>query len=848
MMSTSTMQVHPGIPRVPSDVISRPRVTALLENGEPLTIVRGACGAGKTVAIAEWAQSTDAIVVWINVDSDTSTSRSLARAVVRNLERQGVTRSDSTTERLSWAGIHEMLSELAEPVAIVLDDAAALRQDAIDDICRLVAATHNARVIAAANRRTALDSEGIEFIVDRTMITPRDLMFDQEEVARALNLDENAAATVLQETGGFSAVIHAAARRGLPKKNGEPFLEAAAEAVHEYMRTRVERARYDPQVMRTLMAVSVADMVDGALAQRLSGHDDAIAVLDEAESYGFGAWSSGKELFTFEPLARLLLRRELLRTQADALPGLRRAAIDWSLGRRDPITALRLAVENDDLAAAGHVIMAGWYHLLEHHGRAVIDVLGSIPLSRLRDEPLVVMILAICYLGSRLRRLRGLQLLRVAISAANSKRSQLSAAERIYIWTAESAALRLIGMHERAGQVATRALKLFADTPESSWEQYAAEMPLVCTQLGVSMYYAGLQRQAVETFTYAAALAAAHDDRKALHSIAMLSGIHALNGDMPEARHYVELVRAGRWDAEVLDGYRGTFYRVGEALLAIEDGDPERALEHVEKFEKHRATSEHWMTMAVVEATVALHTGRPVAAMVHLDSVVRSRGREAQSAEARHTLSRVRSQLHIALGDPRAADAVLQRDGKADSFETLVERARVALVDGRPAEALRILAQSAATPSSSRLDLEAVAIECGALLRTTGISAANRDIERLGSRLSERQLRTPIALLPPQDATALSSLVSGFYPALEGGGSVFPDSAAIPVLTSRERVVLRSLASGAPLAEIAADLRVSQNTVKTQLRSIYRKLGVTGRAEAVELAMTANLLTLGERR
>jgi LuxR family maltose regulon positive regulatory protein len=52
-------------------------------------------------------------------------------------------------------------------------------------------------------------------------------------------------------------------------------------------------------------------------------------------------------------------------------------------------------------------------------------------------------------------------------------------------------------------------------------------------------------------------------------------------------------------------------------------------------------------------------------------------------------------------------------------------------------------------------------------------------------------------------------------------------------LTPRERSVLRLLHSDLTLREIAAELFVSHNTVKSQTQAIYRKLGVSTRAEAV---------------
>ena len=55
-------------------------------------------------------------------------------------------------------------------------------------------------------------------------------------------------------------------------------------------------------------------------------------------------------------------------------------------------------------------------------------------------------------------------------------------------------------------------------------------------------------------------------------------------------------------------------------------------------------------------------------------------------------------------------------------------------------------------------------------------------------------------------------------------------------LSDRERAVLRALSGPLTLREIAAELHVSHNTVKTQVRSVFRKLGAHDRADAVARA------------
>nr|WP_255459516.1 helix-turn-helix transcriptional regulator [Micrococcus sp. TA1] len=63
-----------------------------------------------------------------------------------------------------------------------------------------------------------------------------------------------------------------------------------------------------------------------------------------------------------------------------------------------------------------------------------------------------------------------------------------------------------------------------------------------------------------------------------------------------------------------------------------------------------------------------------------------------------------------------------------------------------------------------------------------------------------------------------------------------PAGGVLEALSERERDVFRLLQTSRTVREIAEELYVSVNTVKTHQRAIYRKLGVQSRREAQRVA------------
>ena len=93
------------------------------------------------------------------------------------------------------------------------------------------------------------------------------------------------------------------------------------------------------------------------------------------------------------------------------------------------------------------------------------------------------------------------------------------------------------------------------------------------------------------------------------------------------------------------------------------------------------------------------------------------------------------------------------------------------------------------------------------------------------------------ALLAP---TVTRRLLERFAPTLPGGDE--PGPPALESLTERELEILTLLASGLSNAELGATLYLSEPTIKTHLSSIFRKLGVRDRVQAVIAAFDAGLV------
>ena len=226
----------------------------------------------------------------------------------------------------------------------------------------------------------------------------------------------------------------------------------------------------------------------------------------------------------------------------------------------------------------------------------------------------------------------------------------------------------------------------------------------------------------------------------------------------------------------------------------------------------------------------------------------------------RVTSAMIEAELWLSLGEPARARGSLETISSIDVADPAITLARLELALGEPAEALRAIAgflgdgREPVLPTSRT---EAWAIDAIARDAIHDESGALRAIERALDLAEPRGYSNPIirqgapvrSLLRRRIAkgTAHRAFAGELLAVLEQepGARQSTGDPLLEPLSDRELAVLRFLPTMMSNAEIAGEMFVSVNTVKTHLKHIYRKLDVSERRDAVRRGRDLHLLSPG---
>lgn len=250
-----------------------------------------------------------------------------------------------------------------------------------------------------------------------------------------------------------------------------------------------------------------------------------------------------------------------------------------------------------------------------------------------------------------------------------------------------------------------------------------------------------------------------------------------------------------------------------------------------------------WRALACMALGIALHaTGKTEEAYVVLEEAASTGRASGASALAVVSLSHLADtdfvRGDLALGEQRSREAIaLAEDEHHSEYPHAagahVNLARVLAARGSIDEATEEADRGVQLARRGRAPTE---LAHSTIIRgEVYLAAGDREVARDCARQARELLARSVG------AVYLSGQVDRLEARVAEAPS--PEPAGAGDLSDRELAVLRRLTGHGSAREIAADLYVSHNTVKTQMRSIYRKLGVATREDAVRRARERGLLS-----
>ncbi|HEY0815184.1 MAG TPA: LuxR C-terminal-related transcriptional regulator [Pseudonocardia sp.] len=825
-------------------------------------VVSAPAGYGKTLLLAEWARATTQVeTAWVRLDRDDNPRR-LWSAVLAAMAGCRSVPSFSPLQvgptgsgwDLESAGSPDFLAELVvaldtlpAPLRLVLDDlqevtdAAALRgvETFLRNRPRKVTLVLASRLDPPFRlHRLRLEGRLTELRADR-------LRFDLDEahaLLRGAGLDLTAAHVqrLLQQTDGWPAGLRFAAIAVAAATDIETLLTDFSgddRAIADYLVGEV-LSGLSADRMGLLRATSICEALPVGLAVVLSGREDAGWILADLERRTGLVREVGQRrgVYRVQPLLRSYLLADLSRQSVERAARLHATAARWWRGWGRPAKALEHAAQSNDPALLTRLVHASGVSLLvagEH--RPLRRALGASGERLIASDPFLSAVAALvgqatgdahlvevagppsCHAYPADRRSDD-ALLR-AVSAELGALSRPGGAAAAALPEGDAAGLEpevaaLVGLARcaqrlRAGDDPLAVRRAIDGVLAVATEERFGFLSLQCLVLAAVAAAAGgdlrVMRQKSTEAVVVATVRGWQDSPWALTGTAMLSYAKLLAA---------EPVEAGRLAAEGLAHSLPTAVRLHTALGVIagaaraDRGDREGGFAAMGRARAALgdATASRFELagMAAVEFETAVRLGRYVAARTVQRWLVERVGETAEALLMR-----------AELGTTNGA-------GRIDPARAMLRH----ILDGQV---------SAILPSTL---VEALLQEATLALRVEDPFAARRALQ------DAVEVAEPLELLRPfvHTGPAVRELLAQRYGSLEAahtfGGRALAAGSHVgrpleAVLTPREIAVLVMLPSLRSMNEIADDMTVSINTLKSHVRSIYTKLGVTSRRSAV---------------
>jgi len=879
-MANPLIETKLHVPAPRRSLVSRRRLHERLTGAADarVVLVSAPAGFGKTTLVAEWiASHTDdaTAVAWVSLDErddDPTVFWSYVLAALRaavpgaGTAARALLDAGDTPIAVVLATLVNELHDVDRDVVLVLDDLHVVARPEIHaGLATLV--DHlppRVHVVITTRADPPLPLARLRARGELAEIRAADLRFTSDEAAGYLNgamglgLTADDVATLDARTEGWIAALQLAALSMQGRDDVAGFIAGFAgddRFVVDYLAGEVLDRQPDA-VRRFLLETSVLDRLHGALCDAVTGTAGGKAALESLDRQNLFVipLDDRREWYRYHHLFADVLRARLLDEDPDAAVALHRRASAWFADHGESTDAIRHALAAGDVTGAAALAERALPAMRRDRQDATIRAWArAIPADVVRVRP----VLAVGFVGG-------------AMSTGDLDRvaASLDEAEQ---WLALTPDARAAGGMVVEDDAQLRALP-------GAIEMYRAALALTDGDLAGTVAHArraltlapdddDLGRAAAQALlglaawsegdldtAFAAYTEAIAGMRRIGHiadilgcSIAM-ADIRVAQGRLRDAQRLYE--QGLQLVADHGSGpLRGTAdMHVGLAEIRRERDDRDAAAEHLRRAEALEAfgTRQYAYRARAVRAGLLLAEGDTAGCLALLDEAERLY--DTDFSPAVRPVGARRARTYVLQGDLAAARAwVRERNLSTDDdvrYVTEFEHITLAIVllHDRPSDRdlQRVLAL---------LDRLLAAAEAGdrgsSVIEILAVQALAFDAR--GDRVSALDaLRRATALAEPEGyvrvfsflGPRLHTLRDALAPGASRTGAVRSGAAPglVDPLSDRELDVLRLLRSDLSGPDIARELTVSLNTLRTHTKRIYTKLGVTSRREAVTRA------------
>jgi LuxR family transcriptional regulator, maltose regulon positive regulatory protein len=887
-MAVTLIATKLNIPVPRSRIVSRQRLHAVLDRGlaTRLTLISAPAGFGKTTLLADWLAARarpDLAIAWLSLDSTDNEAPVFWPHVIAALRAAGDTSGKTLIDVPAslppdQSFIALLLNQLAAgdtSILLVLDDLhvvdhAEIHQQLTSFIEHLPSNVH---IMITTRADPALPLARLRVRGDLVEIRSADLRFTADEAAAYLNdvmrlgLSAADAERLERKTEGWIAALQLAMFSLQGRDDASAFIEDFAGSgryVFDYLVDEVI-ARLPKDLGDFLMTTSAlrrmsAPLCDAVMGQPGSGRK----MLDRLERQNLFVvpLDAHRQWFRYHHLFADVLRGHLSEAQTQALPETHRRASDWFEAHGERAEAIHHALEAGDYEWAADLIERAIPELRRHRQETLFRawmkpipdaVVGSRPALSIAYAGVLVSLgvfegvakrlleaeAAITDLADPAPLLAHVELFRTALAqvrgdvvaaAGHAQRVLDLAPSDDHL--ARSGAAGFLGIVSWTNGQLDNAASFWTECRDGLREQgFLADVQGTTIALADIRHTQGRLTEALRLCEAASCLATGKERPIARGIADMHAGLaffHVERDELARAREHLDRCQelGDVWGLPQYP-YRSS---VAWAHLEMAEGSAAAAIAYLQEADR-RYVSDFFPKVRPVPAVIAQFNIR----MGLLDQA-EDWARE-QAIGPDDPLTYLREFEHVTLARLFIARA---DSGSVEQALRLVARlAEAAERGGRRRSLIDILLLAALAHHARRDSTEAI----DALRRAIALA----ELEAIRRPFLDNADALAPLLKHLSKREAASAFVRSLAPGAETAAPVRDHPDLIEPLSDREADVLRLLRSDLSGPEIASELTVSLNTLRTHTKNIFEKLGVNSRRAAVHRAEELQLFAHNSR-